>query len=621
MIFYDFEVFKYDWLVVYIDTEKQIVKAIVNDVEELRQLYTENSSNIWVGFNNKHYDQYILKGILLGMDPKKINDQIIVERKGGWQISRQFNKLPMINYDVFATKSVGLKTLEGFMGVNIKESDVDFKIDRKLTDEEIAETIVYCTADNENTFEVFMQRINAFNAMHGILKAFPEQTSIYDIGESSARITAKVLECKRQDHNDEFDFFFLPCLKIKKYKAAVDWFASLIGNPQNLDPYTFYHQSFILEVAGLPHTFAFGGLHGAPGEIKIKKNGDKEIRSKSIHRKGAIYHVDVNNYYPSMLIAWDLVTRNATNDNFAKVYNIRKELKMKQLAAKTKDEAKMYKRMQDPYKVMLNGLSGAMKDKKNDAFDPRNNNVMCINGQLMLLDLIEHLEAIDGFELLQSNTDGLIVQIPDTDEAFQQLDDICYEWESRCSTEKCEIGLATDQIAEIYQKDVNNYLWIDLDGEIEKKGMYVKEQSALDYDLPIVNEALTEYMAHKVPVEETIMNCNELIKFQKLVKLSSKFEYVEHNDEQYTYKCYRVFASKRINDGPILKCKHAKRRSNSNSFSYEADEVYLKKDKFGVTPDKCFIDNSDVREKLVPEYLDKQWYIDLAKKRLGDFGL
>ena len=63
---------------------------------------------------------------------------------------------------------------------------------------------------------------------------------------------------------------------------------------------------------------------------------------------------------------------------------------------------------------MLNALSGAMKDETNVAYDPRNNNCMCINGQLMLLDLIEHLEVVPGLELIQSNTDGLIIWIPDT---------------------------------------------------------------------------------------------------------------------------------------------------------------------------------------------------------------
>lgn len=604
MIFYDSEAFKYNWLIKALDTEKRQWITIWDDPEKLKEFYDESHNEIFVGFNCNHYDQYIFKGILLGMNPKEINDKIIVEGKEGWQISRQFNKIPMIQFDVYMTKSSGLKTLEGFMGSNIKESNVDFKIDRPLTDEEKKETEIYCEWDVSETFNVFLERIDDFNANLAIVKAFPNILSIRDIGQSKAQLTAKVLECKRNDYDDEFDFFFLPCLEIKKYKEVLDWFESKKYKPDN--PYLYYKQSLRINVAGIPHVFGFGGLHGAT--------------EKPIHRKGAIYHVDVNNYYPSLLIAWGLVTRSATNDNYPKIYKIRKALKMKQLAAKTKEEAKSYKIQQTPYKLMLNALSGAMKDKHNPAYDPRNNNIMCINGQLMLLDLIEHLEAIDGFELLQSNTDGLIVQIPDTDEAFQQLDDICYEWESRCSTEKCDIGLATDQIAEIYQKDVNNYLWIDLDGGVERKGSYVKELNSLDYDLPIINEALVEYMAHKIPIEETINNCNELIKFQKVVKLSDKYEYVEHNGKKLTYKCYRVFASKNQNDGKILKCKHAKRKIKIDS-GYDVDETYLKKDKFGLTPDHCFVENSDVREMPVPEVLDTQWYIDLAKKRLGDYGI
>ena len=34
-----------------------------------------------------------------------------------------------------------------------------------------------------------------------------------------------------------------------------------------------------------------------------------------------------------------------------------------------------------------------------------------------------------------ANTDGLIVQIPDTDEAFAQLDEVCYRWEQTCGTD------------------------------------------------------------------------------------------------------------------------------------------------------------------------------------------
>lgn len=174
IIFYDFEVFEYDWLAVLIDVTAKKEYVIINNRDELKSLYEANRKDIWVGFNNRHYDQYIFKGILLGMNPKKINDWIIIDKKEGWQYSRAFNKIPMINYDVMPNPPVGLKTLEGFMGANIKETDVDFRIRRRLTQEEIQQTVKYCRHDVEQTIEVFLKKISEFNAMHGIIQAFPD---------------------------------------------------------------------------------------------------------------------------------------------------------------------------------------------------------------------------------------------------------------------------------------------------------------------------------------------------------------------------------------------------------------------------------------------------------------
>lgn len=622
MIFYDFEVFKHDWLAVFIDVTRKKEQVIINNPDELKALYEANRRDIWVGFNNKHYDQYIMKGILLGLDPKRINDWIIVEGREGWQFSSVFNKVPMINYDVMPNPPVGLKTMEGFLGSDIKESEVPFDIDRPLTPQEIEQTVFYCRHDVEETIKVFLQTADVFEAMHGIIQAFPDMVSLSNIGDSEARITAKVLGCRKQEFNDEFDFFFLPCLRLNKYRYVQDWFEQKrkealsldLQNRSEYDKKTWYKsQSLETLVAGIPHTFGFGGLHGAT--------------EKPSHFTGALYHVDVNNYYPSMLIAWQLVTRAATNDNYQKVYKTRKALKYKQTHAASKAEAKRFKKMQLPYKKMLNALSGAMKDNTNPAYDPRNNNCMCINGQLMLLDLIEHLEVIPGFELIQSNTDGLIVKVPDTDEAFDMMDDICWEWEQRCSTPLCDILLELDCIHEIFQKDVNNYLWVSADGSVERIGAYVKELSAVDNDLPIINKALVDYMVNKTPVEQTINQCDDLIMFQKIVKLSDKYDWVEHEHctpvirkkgvrvikeiyeypetVKYTYKSYRVFASNSQDDGRLLKRKAIKPKG----------------EKFGNTPEHCFIFNDDVNGVKVPETLDRGWYIDLAKKRLKQFGV
>lgn len=221
-----------------------------------------------------------------------------------------------------------------------------------------------------------------------------------------------------------------------------------------------------------------------------------------------------------------------------------------------------------------------------------------------MLDLIEKLESIPGFELIQSNTDGLIIKIPDTDYHFNMVDDVCYEWEQRT-----KMGLGFDYVKEIWQKDVNNYIFMDDNDKLECKGAYVKESSRLDNDMPILNTALVNYMAYKIPIEKTINECNDLIQFQKIVRISSKYKLggIGYGDriEYLTDKTFRVFASKDLSDGYIGKMK-----------DYGATL-----EKFANTPDRMFILNGDINGVKVSDRLDKQWYIDLANKRLSDYGV
>lgn len=601
MLFYDFETFKYDWLVVILDMDARKEHVIINDPDQLKAFYESHKDDIWVGYNSRNYDQFILKAILLDFNPKEVNDWIIVKDRPGWQFSNLFWQIPLNNYDTMPNPPIGLKTMEGFMGNDIKESDVPFDIDRKLTPAEIAETVKYCRHDVEQTVEVFLERKSEFDAMMQMCQVF--QMPLSYLGKTDAGITAKVLDCVYTDRDDEFDFIIEPFIKLEKYRSVLDWFRnakqdciremqaayaeakpSLKWKYDHTDPEAFrkffYNRSLTTNICGIPHVDGWGGIHGAS--------------EKPIFRKGSIWHVDVGSYYPSYLIAHQRVTRSAKKpEKYKEVYDTRMALKA---AGKKKEQA--------PYKKLLNSLSGAMKDKHNPAYDPCMNNTMVVNCQLMLIMLLEWLEDIPGFELIQSNTDGLIVQIPDTDEAFEMLDDICYKWESTCSTELCSITLAFDQVSEIWQKDVNNYLFRFVDGKIERKGAYVKELSRLDADLPIINRALVDYMTKGTHPAITINGCDELIQFQKLVKLSNKYEYVEHNGKRYSYKCYRVFASTRSTDGKILKC-----RSGSNPA------------KFGNTPDSCFIVNDDVKTMKCPAHLDKRWYINTAISRLKDFGV
>lgn len=563
MLFYDFEVFSQDWLVVIKDTDTRSTNKILNDPDALREIYEKNKNNIWVGYNSRSYDQYILKGILLGMDPKKINDHIIVKNLGGWQYSRAFNQIQFYNFDIMTDKFKGLKQLEGFMGNDIRETTVNFNIDRKLTPKEIEETFFYCNHDVEQTMKVFINRKEEFDSQMNLIKTF--KLPLKYINKTKAQLSAIILEADKREHNDEFEITIVDTLKVEKYKSIVNWYR----NPVNLD----YKKKLEIEVADVIHLFGWGGLHGA----RVKYQDE-----------GIFINSDVTSFYPSLMIEYGFLSRNVRHaEKFKEIYDIRVELKKE---GKKKEQA--------PYKIVLNSTYGASKDKYNNLFDPLQANNVCINGQLLLLDLIEHVtDKIPGAKLIQSNTDGVMFKLPN-EETIDIYKDVCKEWETRT-----RMGLEHDLIKKVIQKDVNNYIIVMDNGKIKSKGAYVKSLNSLDYDLPIVNKALMEYFISGIPVEETINNCNDLIEFQKVVKVSSKYKFSLYGDQVLNENILRVFASRSRRDPGVYKLKKYKD----------------KKDKIGGTPERCFIENGDIKGIKVPRKLDKQWYIDTAKKRIKDF--
>ena len=165
------------------------------------------------------------------------------------------------------------------------------------------------------------------------------------------------------------------------------------------------------------------------------------------------------------------------------------------------------------------------------------------------------------------------------------------------------MNLEHDIIKKVIQKDVNNYMVVMEDGKIKSKGSYVKDLNNLDNDLPIVNKALKDYFIKNIPPEETINNCNELIQFQMVVKASSKYKYALHGNKIINEKISRVFASRSKRDPGIFKLKNDKE----------------KPDKMAGTPEYAFINNGDIKNLKAPLRLDKQWYIDIANKRINDF--
>lgn len=563
---YDFEVFKHDWLVVISSPLQEKETIIVNDRDKLIDFYHATSKDVCIGYNSRNYDQWIYKAILCGFNPKEVSDFIIEEKRKGYEFSSLLNAFPINNYDC-SILNKNLKQLQAFMGNDIRETSVPFDIDRKLTAGELAETIKYCKHDVEQTSEVFLKTIDKYHSQIALLNTFDLQFK--NIGKTQAQLSAIILGAVPVETNDEWDIRIPDNLQLGKYQHVADWFLNKRNHDAELQLETI--------ICGVSHIVAWGGLHGAESQYEYKCKEDE-----------ILLMADVDQLYPTIMIRYKLLSRAVREpERFEHI-----------LATSLRLKAEKKKKERQPYKDVCNITYGAMGDKYNAMYDPLHRTLVCVFGQLFIIDLLEKLEPY--ITLVQSNTDGILVKIKEKD--FDLIDDIVYDWEKRTG-----LHMSFDLYERVIQKDVNNYIAVDFDGKYKSKGAYVKELNDLDNDLPIVNKAMKEYILHNVPVERTIYQCDELKQFQKVYKVSAKYECGYHNGKRLTDKTFRVFASTK--------------RSNSFLGKVKIEDGKETIEQFANSPEHCYIHNDSVNGLTVPADLDRSWYVELAKKRLEQFGI
>lgn len=575
---YDIEVFSHDWLVVFrrVDDDHHII--IHNNNFQLKEFFMAHSDDVFGGFNNRHYDDWIVQTMLSGGDNATVkahNDFIIEQGGNGWEfpfIRGQRKQFRSFDLRDDLPKELSLKAIEANMGLDIVESSVDFLIDRPLTKDELQETILYCCNDVDATIRLYETRkayLDSKTAV-GAMKGIDEATAL---SLTNAKLTAAFVDAKAKEHDDEFVYHPPDELRISKYTEVLRFF-------EKID----YEHSLSIDVAGVPHVYGWGGLHGAVQNYFAKSD-----------EKMKIMIADVGSYYPSMIIQYGYASRNSPDaDAYKDVY-------VKRMAAKHSGD----KVTANALKLVLNTYFGATKNEYNDLYDPRMANAICITGQLLLTDLIEKLEAVKGFELIQSNTDGIIIRYPTR--ADQKIRDVIHEWEQRT-----RLNMELSEVRAIAQKDVNNYIMEDGDGHIKSKGGYVSLYDGGDFkmnSLQIVHRAIGDYFLHGTPVEDTINACEDIHAFQIIAKAGRTYTGVvwEKNDllndgEKMmipVQRVNRVYACTNPEFGTLYKTKEDGRR-----------------DKIASLPDHCFIDNDN---HLMMCGIDRAWYIELAKKRVQDY--
>lgn len=589
---FDCEVFAHDWLFVFKEIATGEYTVIHNDNDAVVAFMERNP--FLGGFNNKHYDNFILKGVMCGLTPeqiKEINDLIIVEEVNGWDIPvlREY-RVYFDSFDLMDDCQVGLslKAIEAHLGIPIEETEVDFNITHRLSEKELQETIYYCKYDVDATEKLYHLR-QAYLKNKVTLGKARNLTDRQAMYMTNAKLTSVYLKAQKPEKpwNDERNYQY-PEKLLRQYipQEVFDFFDRMKDDRIPNDE--LFSSKLEIMVGVCPCTIAYGGIHGAIPTYVEEATETRTIRNK-----------DVASYYPHLMTLMGYCSRNMPSPKMFK-----DTLEERVAAKKAGDKATA-----NALKLVLNTTYGAMLNGKdgtafNDLYDPLMGRSVCISGQLFLLELSEHLIAeCPTLKIIQLNTDGIMVSFDHEDEAKYQ--EITQEWQDRTGFE-----LEEDFIRKIVQKDVNNYVEVPADGgEPKVKGGQLVRGIApagafnINNNAVVVARAIKQYFIDGTPPEETIAASENILDFQLIAKAGGKYSQCYHlvgGEKVIVQKVNRVYAVSDKSKGTV----------------YKTHAVTGRDAKVAGLPTHCAIDNNN---NLSIEVVDRKWYVKLAKKYINDF--
>lgn len=638
---YDIEVFKHDNLFVFRDyfTKEWIV--IENDLNALRSFYLENRDSLFIGYNSASYDNNVLRATLQGKNPYHVSKAIIESDDRGL-VYKMFDtkKTPVFGMDLYQdNRGFSLKEHSAFMGINIKETEVDFNIDRplinwrelmeehNLSDEmdelTLTEELAYITGLNADIiYKIVMgnalvdERVlnelyckndvlateKRFEQNIGMLVAKATIALYFNMDKmallmTNANLTAELLGAeKTPDRGDELDKYELP----EGFEIESDEIKEAFMTKE-FDENDKGHASISLDVPrrDVTEVLGVGGIHGA--------------KESYIHI-GKFHARDVGSLYPNTMVLFNYLSRNIPEDK-RHIYQMLLDERMK--AKYSDDEFIEIKGVQIPTKLLINGFKlplntkyGAMGAEFNKLYDPRMRLLVCITGQMAMWDLLEKIE--DHATIIQSNTDAHYY-IPFSEEDEKAIDEIAKDWEERTG-----YTLDDDPFVAMFQKDVNNYLAITDKGKVKFKGA-IGLTNGLKVSKAVVSNAFINYVVSGKDYREFIYECNDLRQFQIITKTGYTFDDTIYRDafgnEFKAQKVNRVFATKVPEDAvEIFKVKRGAVVEEEGT-TIVGDDSYTK----GVpnAPDYYMIDNHEVGKGVVTlDTVDKEYYVNQVEDLL-----
>lgn len=553
VIVYDIEVFPNVFHCTCLNTETKEktfyeISERTFQLEELTNFFTE-SSKIFCGYNNIHYDNIIINYIIkykYRMYKKSYYDicksiynlsQIIIkdeektrEQLKEYKYAKYFYSFDLLTMMFSSKLRVGLKSMQITMHYrNVQEYDGNFE------DILLAKDIPLMKLYNINDVESTEELLNKLEEDIKLRLYIQEEYDIDCLSMDNTKIGEKILEKKYcestgislydlkqmrspADYIDLKDVI-LPFIHYKNPKLQ-----DALSDMKRQTVYTkerkSYENKFV--ISNTVYSIGVGGIHSInKPEIFLPKDDEY------------IGHSDVASMYPSFIIKYKWIPQHLGKEFwqiYSKIYDERIEAKHNHQSGKN-----------IALKYALNAVTGKMQQETSWMYDPLSVFKIRINGQLILLMLVDQLLELNC-KIVQVNTDGVmyIAKEKDRDRVQEAISNI---------EKLTQLVFESDEYEAFYQYAVNDYFGVikgytqSKDPKlIEKKGMFItKNNLGKGLSPTIIPKAVINYFLTGESVEHFIKNHTDIKDFLMTQAVDKKFN-VEYGDER-VQRINRYYAS------------------------------------------------------------------------------
>lgn len=556
---YDIEVFPNCFHCTVSDSEshKKYKFEISNRKNQLEELidffYFKRVEHIMCGYNNHHYDDIVINYMIFFRNTMKRFDYLkicnslyylskaIIESEKTENIDKikpykyanYFYSFDLMTMLYSATKQKSLKEVEILLGMdNVQEFEAGF--DQRLLDSEIDDMIKY----NENDVDATELLLNTVKDEVDLRLEVEKEWGFDALSMSNIRIGEEILlrqsnlkgatleEVKsriRRVAKIENKDIILPFIQYSNPKLK-----EVLLDVKNATCYPCksdkkqknYEKKFVL--SNTCYSIGEGGIHTINEPRIFKPTADQYIG-----------HSDVTSMYPSLAIIYKWLPVHLGKD----FWNVYESLyKERVIAKRNHDELKA-----KAFKFALNSPIGKMQNESSWAYDPLNAYKIRMNGQLILLMLVDRLLSINC-KIVQVNTDGVVYI---ADKANRELiNQFIREVENIT-----KLHFDSDDYESFYQYDVNNYFGIrkgySQSGDpslIEKKGKFITEIGLNNSMTPVViSKAVINYFLTKEPIDKFVKEDKNIRDFLMSQSVNREFK-IEYGNKP-VQRINRYYAS------------------------------------------------------------------------------